>query len=131
MPGILLLRESSLARFLLSPTLFHTGTHTHKRIRSHCNAKKESRRAYDDAFSASSFFPPILSVTAIVQGGNERPSALVRLSPAVPWLSAEPVIIKSCSFYCYRMLINPNLLFGVWRDPKMLLISQKSLFIHH
>lgn len=115
MPGILLLRESSLARFLLSPTLLHTGTHTHRRIRSHFNAKKQSRRAYEDAFSASSFVSPILSATAIVQGGNERPSALVQLSPALPWLSAEPVIINSCSFYCYRMLIKPNVLFGVER----------------
>lgn len=110
MPGILLLRESSLARFLLSPTLLHTGTHTHRRIRSHFNAKKQSRRAYEDAFSASSFFPPILSVTAFVQGGNERPSALARLSPAMPWLSAEPVIVNSCSFYCYRVYrVNANL----------------------
>lgn len=113
--------------FLMSPTLFHTGTHTRRRIHSHCNAKKQSRHAYEDAFSASSFFPPILSVTAIVQGGNERPSALVRLSPAVPWLSAEPLIVKSCSFYCCRMLINPNVLFGVERPEDAFNISKIKL----
>jgi len=52
MPSILLLRESSLAPSLLSPTLFHTGSHTHRR----CNAKKQSRYVYEDAFSASQFF---------------------------------------------------------------------------
>lgn len=118
MPGILLLRESSLAPSLRSPTLFHTGSHTHRRIHACHNAKKQSRHAYEDAFSASSFFfPPILSLTAIVQGGNERPSALLWLSPAVPWLSAKPVIINSCRFYWYRMLINPNVLIGVERRP--------------
>ncbi len=129
-PGILLLRESSLACVLLSPTLFHTGTHTHRHTLSlQC---KEAEQTYvRRCFQCQLILPPpppVLSVTSIVQGGNERLSALVLLSPAVPWLSAEPVIIKSCSFYCYRMIINPNFQFGVWRDPKMLLISQK---IHH
>lgn len=99
MPGILLLRESSLAPSLLSPSLFPTDSHTHRRIHTHWNAKKQSRHVYEDAFNASSFFPLMWSVTAIVQGGNERPATLVWLSPAVLWLSAKPVIINGCKFY--------------------------------
>lgn len=111
--------EGVLACSFFTASLIISHRHTHRRIHTRCNAKKQSRHAYEDAFNASSFFPPILSVTAIVQGRNERPSALVWLSPGVPWLSVEPVIINSCRFYWYRMLINPNVLFGVERpvDP--------------
>ncbi len=56
-PGILLLRESSLACVLLSPTLFHTGTHTHRHTLSlQC---KEAEQTYvRRCFQCQLILPP-------------------------------------------------------------------------